>query len=668
MPALSRREMLYMGIAAGAGLARVGIAAPAASPRINVHRQILELAGRQQQQRRKRFAAVTTETDLKALQLSLRESFLRLLDGLPEAPRDGTPPAAKITGQVDADDYSIEKLVFESFPGYFVSALLYKPHRLDGKAPAVISPCGHSAVGKAADAYQLLHINLVKRGYIVLTYDPVGQGERSQFWEPTQGASRFNLTCGEHAVLGNPLYLLGTSLARYRIWDGIRALDYLTSLDHVDAKRIGCSGNSGGGTLTAYLAALDARITAAAISCYITTLPRRMANRVERDPDADPEQDIFGFVSEGIDHAGLLALRAPRPTLLCAAEFDFFPIEGARESFDEAAHLFQVAGAKDRLERAEAPQKHGLSLPLRLAIYRFFDRWLAGTEIKGEIKEAPVQPRPAKDLLVCADGQVNVTFKSRSLLPLALEEFHKAPKSPARSLRELLHLDNDLADIDITPIDAGGKQNRTLIICINGNESRPWREEERYLAALKARGYAVVTVDPRGVGPLRPDLNIKGHDYTDPLCGVEENIAYNAFLVGKSLLGMRVADVLSAVAKSNEKEKWPRVVLCGRHDAGLVACMAAALEPSVTHVAVEQVPLSLLALFEARGVPVNAASILPDMLRRYGDIAKVFDEIAPRRMLVAAGTGKFEKPPRSLTLVNESFAKEPKVLTQWLDE
>src|SRR5207237_7451997 len=178
------------------------------------------------------------------------------------------------------------------------------------------SPCRHSAIGKAAAAYQTLHINRVKRGYVVLTYDPVGQGERSQFWDAAKKRSRFNLACGEHAVLGNPLYLLGTNLARYRIWDGLRGIGYLASLPEVDAERIGCVGNSGGGTLTAYIAALDRRVHTAVISCYITTLPRRMATRIEQDPDADPEQDIFGFVSEGIDHAGLLAVRAPRPTLL----------------------------------------------------------------------------------------------------------------------------------------------------------------------------------------------------------------------------------------------------------------------------------------------------------------------------------------------------------------
>src|SRR4029077_3119277 len=127
----------------------------------------------------------------------------------------------------------------------------------------------------------------------------------------------------------------------------------------VDPARIGCVGNSGGGTLTAYIGALDSRVSVAAICCYITTLRRRMGNRIQEDPTSDPEQDIFGFVSEQLDHAGLLALRAPRPTLLGAARLDFFPIEGTRESLAEARRLYEIAGAGDRIDCVEAPGRHG---------------------------------------------------------------------------------------------------------------------------------------------------------------------------------------------------------------------------------------------------------------------------------------------------------------------
>ena len=334
MQSLSRRRFLDLAMVAPTGLAcaMAGAADPVA-PSVDVHEQILDLAARYEAKRRESFAQVQSKAELELLQSSLRQSFLGLLNGLP--PRQGVPHAQR-TGIIEADDYTIEKLVFESYPGYFVSAFLYKPKQISSRAPGVLSPCGHSTNGKAAAAYQILHINLAKRGYVVLTYDPVGQGERSQFWDEARGRSRFNLSCGEHAVLGNPLYLLGTSLARFRIWDGIRGLDYLTSLAEVDPSRIGCVGNSGGGTLTAYIAALDPRVSAAAICCYITTLRRRMGNRITEDPRPTRSRTSSASSSEGIDHAGLLALMAPRPTLLGTARFDFFPIEGARETFVEA--------------------------------------------------------------------------------------------------------------------------------------------------------------------------------------------------------------------------------------------------------------------------------------------------------------------------------------------
>jgi len=640
--------------------------APAwADQKPTLHQQLLDLADRQQMERRAHFAATTSKADLERLQRSLRDKFLRALGGLPQS--QGVPPA-KILGTIEEADYVIEKLVFESAPGYYVSALLYKPRRITGRVPGVISPCGHSAVGKAASTYQILHINLAKHGYIVLTYDPVGQGERSQFWNADKKKSHFNLACGEHAVLGNPLYLLGTNLAHYRIGDGIRAIDYLASLPEVDAVRIGCVGNSGGGTLTTYISALDPRVKVAAIGCYITTLPRRMGNRIQTDPDADPEQDLFGFVADGIDHAGLLALRVPRPTLLATAQFDFFPIEGARESFAEAKRLYQLAGAAERVAMVEAAEKHGLSLPLRKAIYAFFDRWLAGRAAESEASEDAVTARPAEDLLVCQAGQVNVTFQSRHLLTLALDEFdsHTQPARVQTPLAELLRLDPKEADYRIYEIAGGMAAGKTLVVCVNGNETRPWQEEKAFLQALHKCGHAVVVVDPRGVGALRPNLSVKGHDFADPLVGVEENLAYNAFLVGKSLLGMRVADVQSAVRTLARQMKWSRIVLCGRRDAALVACFTAAIEPSVTQVALEQMPLTYRWYFDPIGRPINAASIQPSLLRDYGDINHVMAAIAPRRMLSAGGLGNSVQRLPTLQQAKGLFTEDPPLLTGWL--
>ncbi len=659
---LSRRELLTT------GLAMTGAATTWASPSTapthgDVHQQILEMAARQQERRRARFRAVQSREQLRALQASLRETFLRLIDGLPASP--GVPPVRR-AGTVDAGDVVIEKLAYESLPGYFVPALLYRPRNPKSLVPGILSPCGHSTNGKAAGDYQTLHVNLARRGFVVLTYDPVGQGERSQFWDALRRRSRFNLSCGEHAVMGNPLYLLGTSLARYRIWDGLRGLDYLASIPEVDPSSLGCVGNSGGGTLTAYITALDPRVSAAAICCYITTLPRRMANRIQEDPSADPEQDIHDFVSEGIDHAGLLALCAPRPTLIGSAVRDFFPIEGARESFSEARRLYEIAGASDRISMVEAPGGHGLSAPLRTAVYAWFERWLAGRTRPTPATELPVKTRSDAELLVCPEGQANASMRSRPFLPMAWEEFERRP-GPARArLEQILALDLDQADPRITEILPARQPEAARLVCINGNESRDWREQTEFLRAAEKHGHAVIVVDPRGVGESRPAVFAKAAHYADALSGVEENLAYNAFLVGRSLAGMRSSDVLAAISRLRAREKTRRIVLCGCRDAALVACLTAAIDGQIDRVACEEMPITFRILFSADGLPFNAASIVPGLLQRFGDIPEIISSMSPGKVLVASAIGDPAPMPPNLRTIPGRFTRTPQALMEWL--
>jgi hypothetical protein len=390
-----------------------------------------------------------------------------------------------------------------------------------------------------------------------------------------------------------------------------------------------------------------------------------MGNRIQRDPESDPEQDIFGFVGDGMDHAGLLALMVPRPTQVNAAKLDFFPIEGARESFAEVKKLYEVAGVADRFALVEADEKHGLTLPLRKAAYVWFDRWLAGVkDVRDD--EIAVQPRAPKELQVTADGQVNVSLKSRHLMPLALEEFRKRPKRAKVTLKDVLRVAEEHRDARIeTDANPGGK-DATVAMCIQGNETRAWQEEKDFSARLMGKNIVVTHIVPRGVGSLRPPLEVKGRDYADPLVGVEENIAYNAFLTGKSLLAMRVADVLATVGAFAQRGKPKRIVLCGRRDSALVALFAAALEPAVTHLAIEEMPLSYLPLFEADAKPINAASIVPKLLRDYGDIPDVLAAIAPRPVFAAACVGKLDKPIASVHASEKRFSAEPQLFLDWL--
>ena len=234
-----------------------------------------EMAWEQDEQRRKAWAKIETQQDLLRVQQQIRQHLLAMIGGLPSVK---TPLHARVTGTIQMEGFHIEKLIYESMPRLPVTALVYVPENGTKRHPAVLVPAGHSANGKAY--YQALCQRLAQRGYVVISWDPIGQGERSQFWDAKNHKSRYNLICAEHAVLGNLAYLAGTNLARWEIWDGIRAVDYLLTRPDVDPERINITGTSGGGFQAAHIAALDPRIKVAAPSCYITALPMRIYNRI----------------------------------------------------------------------------------------------------------------------------------------------------------------------------------------------------------------------------------------------------------------------------------------------------------------------------------------------------------------------------------------------------
>jgi len=229
-----------------------------------------ELAWQQDDARRTAWQSIRTEQDLLRVQEQIRTKLLAMLGGLPTRK---TPLRSKITGRIPMDSFHIEKLIFESLPAVYVTALVYVPDDGNKSHPAMLVPSGHSENGKVH--YQSLCQHLVQHGYVVINWDAIGQGERSQFWDAKKNKSRYNLICGEHAILGNLAYLAGANLARWEIWDGIRALDYLLTRPEVDRARISITGTSGGGFQAAFVAALDQRIKTVVPSCYITALPMR---------------------------------------------------------------------------------------------------------------------------------------------------------------------------------------------------------------------------------------------------------------------------------------------------------------------------------------------------------------------------------------------------------
>ncbi|RMG01562.1 MAG: metalloendopeptidase, partial [Planctomycetota bacterium] len=289
------------------------------------HRYLLGEVAAAEQARRDRYEAAKTPDELSAYQERIRNFFFKQLGELPER----TPLNARVVGTIPRDGYTVEKVIYESMPGVFVTALFYRPHGTP-PFPGVLVPCGHSANGKASEPYQRICILLAKNGIAALCYDPIDQGERLQFFDEEGKPAPGNVK--GHCRFGVGAILVGQNTATYRIWDGLRSMDYLASRPEVDANRLGCTGNSGGGTMTSYLMALDDRIVCAAPSCYLTTLP----TVIRTINPQDAEQNIFGQLAFGMDHAEYVIARAPKPTLICCATRDFFDIHGTWETFRDA--------------------------------------------------------------------------------------------------------------------------------------------------------------------------------------------------------------------------------------------------------------------------------------------------------------------------------------------
>jgi dienelactone hydrolase len=619
-----------------------------AGPRITPYlRDQLDRAWAQDEARQAAFAKVRTEADLLALRKEMRTRVLDMIGGLPET---RTPLNARVTGTIPMDGYRIEKVVFESLPGLHVTALVYVPDAPGGPKPAVLVPCGHSPDGKSFRNYQEISGQLARRGYVVISWDPVGQGERSQYWDAARARSRYNLVCGEHAVLGNLACVAGTTLDRYMVWDGMRALDYLLTRPDVDAARIAVTGTSGGGFQSLYLGALDERIKVVAPSCFVTSLPMRMANRIFEDPDSDPEQDPYRLVSAGIDHPGLMLLIYPRPVILLAAVKDFFPIEGTRKTFREVAALYRAFGHGDRIAMAEGVHGHMYSPENRRAAFAFIDRF-SGMPARTTLDPIKVLDAPA--LRVTPTGQVRVDLGGRSLPEIIREEFRARPQLPGK--RTLADLYRDGADPAARGESAGTSTvgdvrvdryrlyhgEHLVIPLLHFHRQTPVRGRAVVALALEGKvgaadwpavrrrvdaGEEVLSFDLRGVGENRMRYRAaSGDDPTlaeadearadfNPLSGVLANHVYNSLLTGRPYFLEAIEDVEIVSRFAREKLGVTRLVLAPSASARGLADAAAQVLP---------------------GLEVEATADAPPF--RWAEVVEEMREIWPIQYLLPGG-------------------------------
>ena len=502
-------------------------------------------------------------------QEDVREKLLKIIGPFPER----SPLNINVTGTINREGYRVEKLIYESMPGYYVTAALFIPGNIKGKAPAILNPIGHSTLSFRRDIYQHTIINLVKKGFIVLTYDQVGQGERLQYYEATAGKSRFGST-QEHSYPGAQCFISGYSPAKYFIWDGIRGIDVLLSRDEVDPERIGLTGLSGGGTSTAFIGAMDDRILAAAPECFITNFNYLLKSRGPQDA----EQNLFQFIYQGLDHPDLIEARAPKPTLISTTTRDFFSIQGARETFEEAGKAYAVMGAEGNLQMTEEDYVHGFTRKNREAIYAFFQEHL---ENPGDVRDQEVEPIPLEEFWVTETGQLATSIGGETIFSLnkkIVEKQVSALESKRSDINDHLSGLPELASAITgyeSPMDFGreifsgryvnsnyklekylipgsgeymipmalfvpsGNNRNEAILLLHEKGKNHAANTDSLAKQLIANGYTVLLGDLPGIGELGPGY-LKGDAYI-------ENISYNQWfagiLTGKSIVGLRAEDI-----------------------------------------------------------------------------------------------------------------------------
>lgn len=552
---------------------------------------------------------IKTTEDVAAYQQKMREFFLGQIGGMPEK----TPLNPEITGTIDRDGFRIEKVVFESRPGMHVTALMYVPDG-EGPFPAVLVPCGHSNNGKASEFYQRGSILMAQNGLAVLCYDPIGQGERYQHLREN-GAPAFSSTI-EHTYVDVGATLLGIDAATWRIWDGIRAIDYLVSRDDVDASKIGCAGNSGGGTMTAYLGALDDRIVCAAPSCYITS----MGALLNTIGPQDGEQTIYRQVKFGMGHAEYLIMRAPKPTLICCATEDFFDIHGTWDTYRRAKRVYGRLGFGERMALVETDNQHGWHPQLREATARWMSRWLLGVDEAIVETEAPILSD--EEALCTPEGQVMLLDGERSVF-----DEHKDLAATRKAEREALWADTAKEEIfkqivemhnirpgdmmppaplgvqkvnDIEGLEVFGKvfnpepgvrlygaqlnppnPDENIYVYLDGRGSEEALREASDVKALALEGHVVFVLSLRGTGNTESRYSSEGWwphfgpDWQDIALGL---------MVGKPMIAMRTDDVFSIVntlliAKLPGLAENRRIHVIATGEAGPPAIHAVALNP-----------------------------------------------------------------------------------------
>ena len=601
-------------------------------------------------------------------QKNIKEKLIEIVGPFPPK----TPLNARTVETIKKSGFTVEKIIFESQPEFYVTACLFIPGKIEDKAPAIIYCSGHSDIGFRNVPYQRVILNLVKKGFIVLAFDPLGQGERLQHYDPDLGESKIGGPTLEHSYPGAQCFLIGSSLARYMIWDGIRVVDYLLSRHEVDGDRIGITGRSGGGTQSAYIAAFDDRILATAPECYITSFTRLL----ESIGPQDAEQNFYHGLANGIDHADLLEVRAPKPALVITTTRDFFSIQGGRETVQEIKKIYRAFGKEDNIQQIEDNDGHASTLKNRELTYAFFQKFL---NLPGQSNDEEVEYLTWEELKITDTGQVFNSLGGETVFSLnageaepllnrletsrkKLENHKKNVLRISRKLSGYTEPDNDMAAVFTGSYDREGYIIEEYFIQGEGDYPIPFlvmrpngegpfpaviylhpenKEQEinpqGEMEWFVKKGCLVVAPDLIGLGEVGPG-KFRGDAYNFKPGKASYNHWFFSIQIARSLVGIRAGDVIRCINYIKTREDV---------DTGKIYALAKGeICPILSHAAVFDQTISKIALIE----PLVSCRAL--LMNQY---------YKPKYMLhtVAGGLTAYDLPdlyaaiaPRDLLLVN----------------
>jgi dienelactone hydrolase len=633
----SRREMLHL--AGGLALSGLGLPsalrgqspAPAAPPGIDPYQRfprmvheyyVTKVRGIERRGLEKK-AALSNQAEAEAYIAEVREKIVKAFAPMPTKK---TPLNAKVTGVIERDTYTVEKILFESRPKFYVTANLYLPKNRPGdKVPGVVGSCGHSQNGKCAEAYQSFAQGLARLGTACLIFDPIGQGERSQYVDPA-GTLLIKGTTTEHNHAGNQMELVGEFLGSWRAWDGIRALDYLLSRPEIDPQHVGITGNSGGGTMSTWLIGLERRWTMGAPACFVTTWRRNLENELPQDNEQCPPRAL----AYGLDHDDFLAAMAPKPIIILAQSRDYFDARGSEESYGRLRHLYKLLGAEKNIQLHIGPDEHGYSQPNREAMYRFFNSLTGASEAATEPalvieEDKTLQCTPTGQVVLDPGSRTVFSFtqakaerlkNAREAAPLsgaplkeAVRETLKLPqRDPAQApdyrilrsygpkrgypkdhwihyavatepgIHSLCTVLFDAPHVASLPAAPEGEGKVVLWIAEQSADAE-LREDPTLseLASTQKPGTLLVACDVRGVGESLPvTAGNQPHSYygSDYFYAAFANMLGKPYLGGKTHDALRVIDLLAS-------RGWTEIHLAAKGKATLIAGLAACLDDRV---------------------------------------------------------------------------------------